>query len=57
MNVGIDLALFNNRIEFTAEWYKNKSQDLLYNVPVPSNAGVSNATVTMNAASMENSGF
>ena len=57
MNVGIDLALFNNRIEFTAEWYKNKSQDLLYGVPVPSNAGVSNTTVTMNAASMENSGF
>ena len=56
-NVGIDMAFFNNRIEFTAEWYKNKSQDLLYGVPVPSNAGVSNATVTMNAASMENSGF
>ena len=57
MNVGIDLALFNNRIEFTAEYYKNKSTDLLYGVPVPTNAGVSNTTVTMNAAEMENSGF
>jgi hypothetical protein len=57
MNVGLDLALFNNRIEFTAEWYKNKSQDLHYGVPVPASAGVSNASVTMNAASMENSGF
>ena len=57
MNVGLDLAFFNNRIEFTAEWYKNKSQDLLYNVPVPANAGVSNTTVTMNAASLENSGL
>ena len=56
-NVGIDLALFNNRLEFTAEWYKNKSTDLLYSVPVPANAGVRNETVTMNAASMENSGF
>ena len=56
-NVGIDVALFNNRIEFTAEWYKNKSTDLLYNVPVPANAGVRNETVTMNAAEMENSGF
>ena len=56
-NVGLDLAFFNNRIEFTAEWYKNKSVDLLYNVPVPASAGVSNATVTMNAASLENSGF
>ena len=57
MNIGLDLAFFNNRIEFTAEWYKNKSQDLLYAVPVPANAGVANGTVTMNAASLENSGF
>ena len=57
MNIGLDLALFNNRIEFTAEWYKNKSQDLLYGVPVPASAGVANTSVTMNAASIENSGF
>ncbi len=56
-NVGIDLALFNNRLEFTAEWYKNTSTDLLYDVPVPQQAGVSNATVVMNAAEMNNSGF
>ena len=56
-NVGIDLAMFNNRFEFTAEWYKNTSEDLLYGVPVPTQTGVANATVTMNAASMENSGF
>ena len=56
-NIGIDLAMFNNRLEFTAEWYKNKSKDLLYNVSVPKNAGVSNGTVPMNAATMENSGF
>ena len=56
-NVGIDVAMFNNRIEFTAEWYKNRSEDLLYSVPVPANAGVANTSVTMNAASMDNSGF
>ena len=56
-NIGLDLAFFNNRIEFTAEWYKNKSQDLLYSVPVPASAGVSNTSVTMNAASLDNSGF
>ncbi|WP_300699886.1 TonB-dependent receptor [Bacteroides sp.] len=56
-NVGIDIALFRNRLEFTAEWYKNISEDLLYSVPVPEQAGVSNTTVTMNAASMNNSGF
>lgn len=56
-NVGLDLAFFHNSLEFTAEWYKNTSEDLLYSVPVPLQAGVSNETVTMNAASMDNSGF
>ena len=56
-NIGIDLAMLNNRIEFTAEWFKNESEDLHYGVPVPANAGVANTSVTMNAASMENSGF
>ena len=56
-SVGIDLAMLNNRIEFTAEWFKNKSKDLLTQVAVPSSAGVSNTTVTMNAATMENTGL
>ncbi len=56
LNIGIDLAFFNNRLEFTAEYYKNTSEDLLYSVPVPASAGVANESVTMNAASMENSG-
>ncbi len=56
-NIGIDLAMFNNRLEFTAEWYLNKSKDLLYDVAVPINAGVANETVKMNAATMQNSGF
>lgn len=56
-NIGLDLAMFNNRFEFTAEWYNNRSEALLYAVPVPEQAGVSNTTVTMNAATMDNSGF
>ena len=62
INAGIDLAFFNNRLEFTAEWYKNISKDLLYSVPVPDNVGAGALndpayTVKMNAAEMENSGF
>ena len=33
-NIGIDLAFFNNRLEFTAEWYKNKSPVPVYPTPV-----------------------
>ncbi len=56
-SIGMDLGMFNGQLEFTFEWYKNVSEDLLSEVAVPQNAGVSNENVTMNAASMENSGF
>jgi len=56
-SVGFDLGMFNGQLDFTFEWYKNVSEDLLYDVPVPATAGVSNGAVTMNAAEMENSGF
>lgn len=57
IDIGLDLGMFNNQLEFTFDWYKSTSEDLLYSVAVPSNAGATNATVTMNAATMENSGL
>jgi len=57
IDVGIDLGMFDNQLEFTFDWYKSTSEDLLYSVAVPANAGATNATVTMNAATMENSGL
>ncbi len=56
-DVGLDLGLFNNRLEFNFDWYKAVSEDLLYGVAVPAEAGVRNDRVTMNAATMENSGL
>ncbi|WP_324672115.1 TonB-dependent receptor [Hymenobacter sp. GOD-10R] len=40
-NVGVDLSLFNNRVQFTADVYKNTTRDLLVNVPIPPVAGYS----------------
>jgi TonB-linked SusC/RagA family outer membrane protein len=57
VDFGLDLGMFDNRLEFTFDWYKSTSEDLLYSVAVPTNAGATNATVTMNAATMENSGL
>lgn len=57
VDFGLDLGMFNNQLEFTFDWYKSTSEDLLYDVAVPTNAGATNETVTMNAATMENSGF
>ena len=57
LDFGLDLGMFNNQFEFTFDWYKSTSEDLLYSVAVPTNAGATNGTVTMNAATMENSGL
>lgn len=56
-DVGLDLGLFSNKLEFNFDWYKAVSEDLLYGVAVPAEAGVRNDRVTMNAATMENSGL
>lgn len=57
LDVGLDLSMFNNQIEFTFDYYKATSEDLLYDVAVPANAGATNTSVVMNAATMVNSGF
>ena len=57
LDFGLDLGMFNNKLEFTFDWYKSISEDLLYSVAVPTNAGAANTSVTMNAATMENSGL
>jgi hypothetical protein len=57
LDLGLDLAMFNNQLEFTFDWYKSTSEDLHYGIPVPLNAGFTNDNVKMNAATMENSGL
>lgn len=57
LDFGLDLGMFNNQWEFTFDWYKAISEDLLYDVTLPANAGATNETVTMNAATMENTGL
>ncbi|MGF7140647.1 SusC/RagA family TonB-linked outer membrane protein [Roseimarinus sediminis] len=57
IDVGFDLGMFNNQLEFTFDWYKSTSEDLHYDVAVPVSAGATNTTVKMNASTMENSGL
>lgn len=38
-NAGMDLGLFNNRINLTAEVYKKETQDLLLDTPIASQTG------------------
>ena len=62
-NVGIDLSLFNNRIEFTADFYNKETSDMLLPRNVPKTTGLPNRNgeiahpPVMNIGSMENKGF
>lgn len=45
-NIGIDMAFLKNRITFSAEYYNNKSNDLIVALPAAASVGVPNATPT-----------
>jgi TonB-dependent starch-binding outer membrane protein SusC len=56
-NVGADIKLFDNSLDFSAEYYNNKTTDLLVGVPIPFSVGSVNRNPIVNAGSMQNSGF
>ena len=55
-NIGLDVELWNGKLEFTAEYYSNTSEDVLIDLPIPLSNG-SLAGLTTNAGSIENSGI
>ena len=55
LDIGVDLGLFDERISLTADYFVKKTDDLLYNVRLPSSVGFN--TVAANVASMENRGI
>lgn len=54
-NLGIDLGLLKNRLDFSFEGYDKYTHDMLYSGRVSSI--IENGTVTRNVGSMENIGF
>lgn len=56
-NVAVEAGLFNNKLQFTAEYFQKKSSDLLADVPLPFSTGAFPASITTNAAVIKNSGY
>ncbi|WJS96750.1 TonB-dependent receptor [Flavobacterium johnsoniae] len=60
-NIGLDLSLFNNRIEITTDVYYKKTDDLLLRLSLPAYVGTtgqgSTAPPFANIGSLENKGF
>ena len=54
-DVGIDIGLFKNRINITADYYYKKTEDLLLQVPVPRSLGFDN--IYQNFGALQNKGY
>ncbi|WPP52111.1 SusC/RagA family TonB-linked outer membrane protein [Catalinimonas niigatensis] len=56
-NVALDAVLWDGRLEFTAEYYSNTSEDVLLGLPIPRSVGSLGDGIITNAASIKNSGI
>jgi TonB-linked SusC/RagA family outer membrane protein len=54
-DIGIELGLFNNRLNLEADYYYRKTTDMLLDAPVPQTTGY--AIIRKNIGSMENRGI
>jgi len=56
VNFGVDASLFQDKLTLVLDVYSRKTNDLLYNAPLPGTAGIATAPFR-NVASMKNNGF
>jgi len=55
-NFGLDLALFDYKLTFTADYFDKKSEDILVSLRIPPTSGT-NTPVPQNAATIQNKGL
>ena len=55
LNVGLDMGFFNNRLNFSMEYYDRQVDNLILNVALPPSAGV--GTTSQNIGALQNNGF
>jgi len=57
INVGFDVTMLDNRITFSADYFKNNVDNLILDVPTPSSYGVPSNKYSANVGSMNNKGL
>lgn len=55
-NIGLDFAFLNSRLTLSADYFIQKTEDMLLNMPQPGSFGLSGSP-TMNAGTVENKGL
>lgn len=56
-NGGLDIGLFNGRINVMANYYNSRSFDLLFNQPISAISGATSILTNMGRSKVENKGF
>lgn len=56
-DVGLDVSLLKNRINFIADYYQNNNNNLILSVPIPPAFGVPNNKIAENVGALNNHGF
>ena len=54
---GLDLALFNNKLKFSFDYYNNDIDGLILNVPIPPSLGIPDNRIKKNIGAMSNKGY
>ncbi len=56
-NIGLDLGLIKNKFTFSAEYFKNKSTDLLMNLNTAASLGIFSGNIAKNVGAVETNGL
>lgn len=56
-NLGIDANLFNNKLDFSVEYFDKRIEGLLFSLPLPTTIAGTATTPTVNIGDIENTGF
>lgn len=56
-NIGVDIGIWDNTFTASLEYYSNRSDDLLYELPLPLSLGYNVPTIASNVGSVKTTGF
>jgi TonB-linked SusC/RagA family outer membrane protein len=57
MNIGLDLSIFNSRLQLTADYFHNNIDNLILSAPTPPSLGVPGNSIATNIGTMYNKGW
>lgn len=56
MDIGLEGALLDNRLNFEIDWYKRKTKKAIFNIDILGSVGLSTSSIIANQADFQNSG-